>query len=309
MKTTAHRRVKNEDLPIQNQSDCIHQTLFNELGIGYSNLFSLDAGLNYIDTDYTPKQDFSILSQIEAAEPRMVITLGLKGTSSFTDKHGTELLFNAGYTSIATFSNSTGERHYQAHQAIKQLRIAVSQTWLARYFDETQIKHLFKHDLNLLSHRPISAEGRTIIQQLNNNQIQPELKRVYIQAQTMNLLVTELSGLYQTPNKYTEKDHAIALLARNLLTENYQNPPSVEQLARQAGTNSFKLKQLFKYYFDNTPYGVLLDIRMNKAYELLNVKRYHVNTVADLVGYTHASNFSIAFNKYFGISPKQLNKK
>lgn len=309
MNTNSHWRVKNEDLPIENQVHYVHQTLLNELGVGYSKVFSLDAGLNYIDTDYTPNKDFSILSQIQTEEPRMVITLGLKGTSCFTDKHGTELLFNAGYTSIATFANSTGERHYQACQAVKQLRISLSQTWLARYFDETQTKRLFNHDLTLLSHRPISAQSRAIIEQLHHNQVLPELQRVFLQAQIMNLIVAELSNLYQEPTKFTAKDKTIAFLARDILIEEYQNPPSVEQLARRAGTNAFKLKQLFKHFFDNTPYGIVLEIRMNKAYQLLSSKQYHVNTVADLVGYAHASNFSIAFTKHFGISPKHLNKK
>lgn len=308
MKTNSHWRVKNEDLPIAVQAHCVEQSLLNELGTGCSKFFQLDTGLNYIDTDYTPTKNFSVLSQIEATEPRMVITLGLQGTSGFTDKHGMELLFNAGHTSIATFANSMGERHYQAQQTVKQLRISLSQTWLARYFDAAQTERLFSHQLNVLSYRPISAQGRVLIQQLKQNTVAPELQRVFIQAQIMNLLVTELSGLYQPVSQFSEKDKAIALLARDILLADYQHPPSVEQLAKLAGTNSFKLKQLFKHFFANTPYGVLLENRMNRAYHLLSVKRYHVNTVAELVGYDHASNFSTAFTKYFGLSPKQLNK-
>ncbi|CAG1770868.1 Regulatory protein PchR [uncultured bacterium] len=304
-----HWCVKNEDLPIEILAQSVHQLLPQELGTGYSNIMQLDAGLSYIETDFVPNKDFSILSQIETQEPRMVLTLGLQGQSGFTNHRGSELSFNAGYTTIATFGSSIGERQYQAHNAVKQLRVSVSQAWVERYFPEEQAEKFFKQHLQQLSHRPISAQGRIVIQQLHNTQVLPELKRVFVHGQVMNLLVSELNNLYQEEIKFNQRDKNIAMLARDILMEEYQNPPSVEQLARRAGTNTFKLKQLFKHFFDNTPYGMLLDIRMNKAYQLLSAKHYHVNTVADLVGYGHASNFSVAFNKYYGVTPKKLSKQ
>ena len=75
------------------------------------------------------------------------------------------------------------------------------------------------------------------------------------------------------------------------------------------GTNQFKLKQLFHHFFTNTPYGLLLEIRMNNAYQLLETTECQVSVAADLVGYSHASNFSAAFMKHFGVSPKAVSKK
>jgi AraC-like DNA-binding protein len=48
---------------------------------------------------------------------------------------------------------------------------------------------------------------------------------------------------------------------------------------------------------------------MRHAYRLLESKQLPINAVAETVGYRHASNFSLAFNKYFGISPKQVARK
>ncbi|MFA5018281.1 MAG: helix-turn-helix transcriptional regulator, partial [Methylobacter sp.] len=86
-------------------------------------------------------------------------------------------------------------------------------------------------------------------------------------------------------------------------------PPSVEELSKRAGTNQFKLKKLFHHFFNNTPYGLLLEIRMNNAYQLLESGQCQVGVAADRVGYSHASNFSTAFIKHFGISPKAISKK
>jgi hypothetical protein len=47
-------------------------------GVGHSKTFHLDEGLNYIETLYTPSKDMSVLSFIEAQEPRIVVTLGVR---------------------------------------------------------------------------------------------------------------------------------------------------------------------------------------------------------------------------------------
>jgi len=98
----------------------------------------------------------------------------------------------------------------------------------------------------------------------------------------------------------------IAKLAREILYHEFKNPPSVEKLSKRVGTNQFKLKKLFHHFFNTTPYGLILEIRMNYAYQLLKSTHCKVSVAADLVGYNHASNFSAAFTKYFGISPKSI---
>jgi AraC-like DNA-binding protein len=47
---------------------------------------------------------------------------------------------------------------------------------------------------------------------------------------------------------------------------------------------------------------------MQLAYQLLETKQYPVNVVADKVGFAHASNFTLAFVKHFGVSPKAVGK-
>ncbi len=307
---TTRWRVKNDDLPshFQAKDQSILQSLPQELGEGFTEVFQLDTDLSYLKTDYLPNKDLAILSQIDAQEPRMVVTLSLKGQSCYTDYRGEELFFNQGYTTIATVNSSVGERQYQAHQAISQLRLSLGKKWLDRYLGETKTAQLFKSkNTQLHACQPISAQGMMAAQQLLKTEVKPEVKRVFMHAQAMSLLAAELSCLYEEPktsHRFTERDKAIAMLARDILEQEFQNPPSLAELGKRAGTNQCKLKKLFQHFFDNTPYGVLLEIRMNKAYKLLASQHCQVSTAADYVGYTHANNFSVAFTKYFGIAPK-----
>lgn len=308
--------IKNDDLPahFHAQKHCVHQTLPDELGVGYSDIFQLDADLSVIETHYTPTKALGVLSHIDSQEPRMVVTLGLKGQSCFAGYRGEELIFNEGYASIATFNASVGERQYHANQSVTQLRLSLSKKWLDRYFGEQKAAQLFATKATqLLSCQPISGQGMLAAQQLLTANVMPEMRRVFMHAQAMSLLAAELSYLYQEKPKasmrVTARDKTIAQLARDILNDEFQNPPSVAELAKRVGTNQFKLKRLFQHFFNNTPYGVLLDSRMNKAYQLLASTRCQVSVAADFVGYSHANNFSAAFIKHFGIAPKIIAKQ
>ena len=89
-KTANRWRIRADDLPsqVQQQKQCLHQSLPEEAGVGYSNIFQLDNDLSYIETLYTPSRDLAVLSRIENPEPRMVITLVFKGTLSFFRQSG-----------------------------------------------------------------------------------------------------------------------------------------------------------------------------------------------------------------------------
>ena len=127
-------RIKADDLPsqFQQQKDCLHQSLPEYAGVGHSNSFQLDEGLSYIETLYSPSRDLAVLSHIESQEPRMVVTLSLKGRSRFSGNQGEEVVFNEGHTSITAFTSSIGERQYEANQSITQLRFSLSKKWLDR---------------------------------------------------------------------------------------------------------------------------------------------------------------------------------
>jgi AraC family transcriptional activator of pyochelin receptor len=315
-KTAKRWRIRADDLPsqVQQQNNCLHQSLPEEAGVGHSNIFQLDEDLSYIETLYTPSRDLAVLSHIENPEPRMVITLGLKGHSSFSGNQGDEVIFNEGYTSITTFNSSIGERQYEANKSITQLRFSLSKKWLDRYFGENKLTQLFnKSGIQQLSYQPISHQGIIAAQQLMACNISREVRPLFMHGQAMSLLAAELSHLFEEKSdnsrRFNHKDSDIANLARDILFNEFKNPPSIEELSKRVGTNQFKLKKLFHHFFNNTPYGLLLEIRMNNAYQLLESTRCHVSVAADFVGYSHASNFSVAFIKHFGISPKAISKK
>jgi AraC-like DNA-binding protein len=311
--TTGRWSISSDELQLQRQKDCLHQPLPEDLGVGHSAIFQLDQGLSYIETSCTPSKDLTILSRIDEQEPRLMVTLGLKGQSRFVNNRGDELIFSEGYTSITAFQSSIGERQYQAHQSTMQLRFALSKNWLERYFGEDKSAQLFsKNGMQLLNYQPISPQAMHAAHQLLGCNQSTETNRIFMHGQAMSLLAFELIPLSEDKRRnltrLNQKDAAIAKSARDILLSEFRNPPSVEELSKRVGTNQFKLKQLFHHFYSNTPYGLLLEIRMNNAYRLLESTRCQVSVAADRVGYSHASNFSAAFIKHFGVSPKAISK-
>lgn len=306
--------IKNDELPLYQHKNCLHKPLIKKLGEGSSNIHKIDDDLTYIETEYKPSKDLAILNKTNNQESRLVVTLGLKGHSRFSSQCGEEIIFNQGYTSITTFDSSIGERQFEANKHILQLRFSMNKNWLQRYFDETKTSQLFKNkNVQIISHKPITTQGLVIAQQIHSCKTPSDIKKLFIHGYAITLIASELDHLFSSDcekaKKFSHKDKKIANTARDILYQEFNNPPSVEQLSIRAGTNQFKLKKLFHHFFNNTPYGVLLEIRMNKAYHLLESSHCHVNIAANFVGYHHASNFSTAFIKFFGVSPKNISKR
>jgi len=315
MRETRGWSIRADDLPahFERQSHCLRQALPDDAGVGHSNIFQLDRDLTCIETRYTATRDLAILSQIECQEPRLVVTLGLQGQSRFIGSRGEEVVFSEGYTTITAFNSSLGERQYESAKPVTQLRLALSQSWLERYFGENKAERLFrKGGVQVASHRPSAPQGLIAAQQLLIPDTRGGLGTLFRHAQALSILASELDPLFEDESqgsaRFDPQDKIIAARARDILFAEFRTPPSVEALSRRVGTNQSKLKQLFRHYFNDTPYGVLLAIRMDKAYQLLKSSRCHVGVAADFVGYRHASNFSTAFIKHFGVSPKSVAK-
>ncbi len=94
--------------------------------------------------------------------------------------------------------------------------------------------------------------------------------------------------------------------ARKVLNENFQNPPSLRELAATVGTNECTLKKVFKQVFSMTVFDYVNDLRMNKAARLLSDTSDSISNIASLLGFSSQSHFSTAFRKNYGLSPKEF---
>jgi AraC family transcriptional activator of pyochelin receptor len=95
-------------------------------------------------------------------------------------------------------------------------------------------------------------------------------------------------------------------LAKEILLQNIDNPPSLSELSKEIGLNTYKLKKEFKELFGVPVFKYLQNERLIKAHKLIRNQEATVQEAAWHVGYDSLSSFSNAFEKKFGYRPSQI---
>ncbi len=151
-----------------------------------------------------------------------------------------------------------------------------------------------------------TLEMKTVIKQIRSAQAMGTLAPIYFETKIQELLLLQLQQMqkHTCPDcKYYTHYQEQLNEARNLIENDFQTPPTIAQLAQEVGMSETVLKTNFKNYFGNTIYGYLFEYRMNIAEKLLQNTTYTIAEIAEQSGYEHASHFTTAFKRKFGVSP------
>ncbi len=97
--------------------------------------------------------------------------------------------------------------------------------------------------------------------------------------------------------------------AADILTAEFDDPPTISQLSRRVGMNECYLKARFRVRFGMTVGGFVRTVRMRKAHALIIGEGCTVQQAAALVGYTNASHFAVAFRAVHGVLPSDLRRR
>lgn len=100
-----------------------------------------------------------------------------------------------------------------------------------------------------------------------------------------------------------ERDARRVQQARAVLRDRMERPPTVEELAGMVGLNRTKLNAGFRALWGQSVHQVFQRDRMEVARTLLEAGELSIGEIADLCGYGHLSNFSLAYKAHFGVSP------
>jgi len=106
-----------------------------------------------------------------------------------------------------------------------------------------------------------------------------------------------------------KQDVLLIRQARTILAENYDKRITIPQLARQAGINEAKLKEGFKEIYGQSVHGYLLQLRLEKAKQLLLTTGLSITEITYEIGYSHVTHFTTLFKKELGITPSAWRKK
>jgi AraC-like DNA-binding protein len=108
---------------------------------------------------------------------------------------------------------------------------------------------------------------------------------------------------------YSPKDNEMLIRAKEIIEQQYLNPPSLRNLALMIGTNECKLKSGFKTLFGTTVFGYLFNYRIKLACQHLLDTDKTILDIAEAVGYEHQSHFATAFKRKFLVSPQEYRSR
>jgi AraC-like DNA-binding protein len=147
-----------------------------------------------------------------------------------------------------------------------------------------------------------------LVQAMMDSHRHGPLRELYLEAKLVELLVL-LLGPARIAAEPGAPDIDRVMEARDRLLARFDDPPTIAQLAREVGTNTFNLKRDFKAVFGLGVRAFVLGHRLDRARAQLLDTRGSVKEIAAAVGYSDVAHFSAAFRRRFGFPPSTLRRR
>lgn len=296
--------------------------LYDAKGIshGYRSWFHLRPGISLLVDDYTLNDNLIVTtSSSRPSSTYLELSFNIFG------KNNNEAV-QSGQDALFFSRDSGGENwiEWQSQKRILKLDIHIDyplfQSYISNQMDllpvslRYAIENNNNRELDYLQVSNTTSQMQTILRQILNCPYQALTKQIYLEAKVLELMALRLENLQdcQPLNSITNlKSEQIDSIyqARDIVINNFSNPPSLLALARQVNLNDCTLKKGFQQIFGTTVFGYLHDYRMERAKELLLETQFTVNQVAQNVGYASRSAFVTAFSKKYGVSPRVYSRK
>lgn len=159
---------------------------------------------------------------------------------------------------------------------------------------------------------PASARLRQLAGSLFTSRLQGPMRLVFMEAVALQLLVeqveTSVKHEARAPRLSLREQGTVAA-ARDRLFADLRSPPSLAELAEQAGMSEKALNSGFRAMFGTTVFETLRDKRLDDARVLIESRQLPMKTIAFRLGYGHVSNFTRAFARRFGSPPRRFSNR
>ena len=91
--------------------------------------------------------------------------------------------------------------------------------------------------------------------------------------------------------------------AIKLMSENIEEPLSTKEIAGEVGISTRQLERLFMRYLQSTPSKYYLEMRLQRARNLLLQSERSVTEIAVATGFRSTTHFARVYRGFFGVSP------
>lgn len=94
-----------------------------------------------------------------------------------------------------------------------------------------------------------------------------------------------------------------------LMEANIEEPLATDDIANLVGISRRQLERLFKQYLGSLPSRYYLELRLQRARQLLLDSHHSIVQIGLMCGFSSGSHFSTAFGTLFGITPREERQR
>jgi len=203
----------------------------------------------------------------------------------------------------------------------RRVSLGLSADWLAQLQQASQagcpapLAQLLGQHLQPTPWQP-SARALALAEQIvRPPALSPWLQAIYVESRVLELL-GEALGPWQEAQAPEPENHntpsptTVRRLreVRAFLQTSEADELSLDEIARRVGMNVNRLQTQFRQTFGSTVMAFWRESRLQRARMALEYEGLCIKQAASLAGYTCAANFSTAFTRRFGLTPKAAQR-
>ncbi len=299
-------------------------TIPKELGVGTIHAFSFDSGIGMISYNCMFYEDVEIHFTLNSVHPlKFIFCSEGKVSHSFEDsekRHEVEayqniIVSSSGYNGHVLHFNANVQTHVSSLEII---RATFSHRTNYNFSDlDDTLKSLFKDEVsvNQFYYRGnYSIKAADLMEDMNNKEYSGFLRSLYLEGKSYQMLVVQIAQYQDDESgdklpKILRKsdiqkvDYVVKRIAGDLGTN-----LTVENLAKEAGTNVNKLQEGFKYIYDLTVNKYIQNVKLEAAKDMLMNSEKNISEIVLAIGLNNRSYFSKIFKEKYGVNPKYFLK-
>ena len=93
------------------------------------------------------------------------------------------------------------------------------------------------------------------------------------------------------------------------MLSHYEKDWTTEKLCQMANMEKSQFYSYYKQFFSSTPHSDLIEVRLDKAKNLLTNQALSIGQTAEICGFSNLSHFSRYFKRHCGCSPREWQQQ
>lgn len=297
-----------------------------KLGQGFIRGTSFSSGVGIIEYNVTFYKDVKIHFTINQTHPlKFIFCSEGRVNHTFEENEETHTIDTYQNVIVSSSGHNGHILYFKANQtshvfSLEIIRAEFNKRKNFGYKDlDPQLVQLFKDDVarELFFYQGnYSIQAADIVEAIAKKEHTGFLRFIYLEGKVYEMLTKQISQFIddqQNGNMSTllrRSDVEKVKRAIEVINEDLNRNYSVDELAKEVGTNVNKLQEGFKYMLNLTVNKYVQQVKLEAAKKMLSDSNHNISQIVSQIGLNNRSYFSKIFKEKYGVSPKYfLNQK